>query len=261
MRISGTMTMIAAAGALLASAACTPSQEDFTKYVDPTIGTGGHGHVFYGASVPFGLVQLGPTSIPQDWDWTSGYHISDSTVIGFPHTHLSGTGIGDLHDITLMPVTGEVTYARGREDDPGSGLWSYSDRSKETARPGYYATRLTRYDVDVELTATKRVGFHKYTFNAPDDAAVVIDLVNGGGWDSPVEARITRVDGSRVEGYRFSKGWASDQKVFFAAEFSIPVTSSRLSPTDSPLRTAAGAAGSTPAHPWMQLPGYRYTSR
>ena len=225
MRISGTMTIIAAAGALLASAACTPSQEDFTKYVDPTIGTGGHGHVFYGASVPFGLVQLGPTSIPQDWDWTSGYHISDSTVIGFPHTHLSGTGIGDLHDITLMPVTGEVTYARGREDDPGSGLWSYSDRSKETARPGYYATRLTRYDVDVELTATKRVGFHKYTFNAPDDAAVVIDLVNGGGWDSPVEARITRVDGSRVEGYRFSKGWASDQKVFFAAEFSIPVTS------------------------------------
>ena len=97
MRISGTVTIIAAAGAILASAACTPSQEDFTKYVDPTIGTGGHGHVFYGASVPFGLVQLGPTSIPQDWDWTSGYHISDSTVIPglgldlrLPHQRLDG---------------------------------------------------------------------------------------------------------------------------------------------------------------------------
>lgn len=217
--------MSAAVGAILAAAACTSVHEDYTQYVDPSIGTGGHGHVFYGANVPFGFVQLGPTSIPQDWDWCSGYHISDSTVIGFPHTHLSGTGIGDLHDVTLMPVTVKVTYARGTEDDPQSGLWSYSDRSREVARPGYYATRLTRYDVDVELTATKRVGFHKYTFNRPEDAAVVIDLVNGGGWDSPVEAMVTRVDGNRVEGYRFSKGWASDQKVFFAAEFSVPLSS------------------------------------
>lgn len=217
--------MSAAVGAILAAAACTSVQEDYTQYVDPSIGTGGHGHVFYGANVPFGFVQLGPTSIPQDWDWCSGYHISDSTVIGFPHTHLSGTGIGDLHDITLMPVTGQVNYARGTEDDPQSGLWSYSDRSREVARPGYYATRLTRYYVDVELTATKRVGFHKYTFNRPEEAAVVIDLVNGGGWDSPVEAQVTRVDGSRVEGYRFSKGWASDQKIFFAAEFSVPLSS------------------------------------
>ena len=104
MRISGTMTIIAAAGAILASAACTPSQEDFTKYVDPTIGTGGHGHVFYGASVPYGLVQLGPTSIPQDWDWTSGYHISDSTVIGFPHTHAAGR-------MTLAPAYGPIRTA------------------------------------------------------------------------------------------------------------------------------------------------------
>ena len=155
-------------------------QQDLTQYVNPYIGSGGHGHVFVGANVPYGLVQLGPSSIPQQWDWTSGYHISDSTVIGFPHMHLSGTGIGDLHDITFMPVTGEVTYARGYESNPQSGLWSYSDRSKEVVKPGYYATHLLRYGVDVELTATKRVGFHKYTFPQTEDAAVVIDLQNGG---------------------------------------------------------------------------------
>ena len=102
-----------------------------TQFVDPKIGSGGHGHVFVGANVPFGFVQLGPTSVPQEWDWTSGYHVSDSTVIGFPHLHLSGTGISDLHDITVMPVTGEVVYARGVTDDPQSALWSYSDRSRD----------------------------------------------------------------------------------------------------------------------------------
>ncbi len=199
--------------------------ESLTQYVDPYIGSGGHGHVFVGANVPFGFVQLGPSSIPQEWDWVSGYHISDSTVIGFPHTHLSGTGIGDLHDVTLMPVTGSVVYARGTEDDPDSGLWSYSERSKEKVRPGYYATYLKRYDVDVELTATKRVGFHKYTFNSPDSSAVVFDLVNGGCWDQPTEAKIAMVNDTVVEGYRFSTGWASDQRVYFVAEFSQPVTS------------------------------------
>ena len=111
---------------LLISAACSqPEQKPLTQYVDMYIGTGGHGHVFMGANVPFGAVQLGPTSIPQSWDWVSGYHISDTTVIGFSHTHLNGTGIGDLFDVTVMPVVGGVTYARGTEDDPQSGLWSY----------------------------------------------------------------------------------------------------------------------------------------
>ena len=113
------------------------ANEDLTCFVDSKIGTGGHGHVFYGANVPYGFVQLGPSSIPQLWDWVSGYHVSDSTVIGFPHTHLSGTGIGDLHDINVMPVTGEVTYARGDESSYDTGLWSYSDRSKEVVTPGY----------------------------------------------------------------------------------------------------------------------------
>ena len=111
---------------------CTPKGhiDSYTSLVDMKIGTGGHGHVFVGANVPFGLVQLGPTSIPQAWDWCSGYHDSDSTVIGFSHTHLSGTGIGDLFDVTVMPVTGDVTYARGTEEDPQSGMWSYADRTR-----------------------------------------------------------------------------------------------------------------------------------
>ena len=128
--------------------------EKLTQYVDPLIGSAEHGHVFVGANVPFGFVQLGPSSIPQDWDWCSGYNRSDSTIIGFAHTHLSGTGCGDLHDITVMPVVGQVTYARGRHDDSQSGLWSYQDRRKERVQAGYYATHLSRYGIDAELTAT-----------------------------------------------------------------------------------------------------------
>ena len=222
------LTTLACSVGLLLAAGCTSVETTqpivFTDFVDPTIGTGGHGHVFYGANVPYGFVQLGPTSIPQKWDWCSGYHVSDSTVIGFSHTHLSGTGIGDLFDITVMPVVGEVTYARGEERDPKSGLWSYSDRSKEVARPGYYRTSLRRYGVDVELTATKRVGFHKYTFPASKDAAVVFDLVNGGCWDRAMDAYVKVENETTISGYRYSSGWSKDQRVFFRAEFSQPFT-------------------------------------
>ena len=209
----------------LCLASCGSSQkgqemEDLTQFVDPRIGTGGHGHVFYGANVPYGFIQLGPTSIPQSWDWVSGYHVSDSTVIGFPHTHLSGTGIGDLHDINVMPVVGDVTYSRGDASSYETGLWSYSDRSKEVVTPGYYRTHLSRYNVDVELTATKRVGFHKYTFLGNESPAIVFDMVNGGCWDKTTEAVIRVVNDSTVSGYRYSKGWADDQRVFFRAEFS-----------------------------------------
>lgn len=209
----------------LCLASCGSSQkgqemEDLTQFVDPRIGTGGHGHVFYGANVPYGFIQLGPTGIPQSWDWVSGYHVSDSTVIGFPHTHLSGTGIGDLHDINVMPVVGEVTYSRGDASSYETGLWSYSDRSKEVVTPGYYRTHLSRYNVDVELTATKRVGFHKYTFLGNESPAIVFDMVNGGCWDKTTEAVIRVVNDSTVSGYRYSKGWADDQRVFFRAEFS-----------------------------------------
>lgn len=215
------------------------TDENYVDYVDTKIGSGGHGHVFVGASVPFGMVQLGPTSWPQTWDWCSGYHDSDSTVIGFSHTHLEGTGIGDLFDVTLMPVVGEVTYARGLDKDgkdgavskcniagdPSTGMWSYADRSKEVSVPGYYSVPLTRYGVTAELTATNRVGLHRYTFPKSDSAAIVFDLENGGCWDKATETSMTAEGNTRIVGKRRSTGWAKDQQIFFVAEFSKPFKS------------------------------------
>lgn len=216
-----------AATALLAAAACTKEIPQPVDCVKTSIGSGGHGHVFIGASVPFGMVQLGPTSIPQDWDWCSGYHVSDSTVIGFSHTHLEGCGIGDLFDVTVMPVTGKnLIYARGKVGEPESGLWSMADRTKEVSVPGYYSVPLTRYNVLAEMTATARVGLHRYSFEAgAQDAALVFDLVNGGCWDKMTEAEIKVLDECTIEGFRRSEGWAKDQKVWFHAEFSKPFDS------------------------------------
>ena len=201
---------------------------DYTRYVNPLIGSGGHGHVFVGANVPFGMVQLGPVSIPQSWDWCSGYNEADSTVIGFSHTHLSGTGIGDLFDVTVMPVVGEVNYSRGTEDDQSSGLWSYADRSSETVRPGYYSVLLRRYGVRAELTATSRVGMHRYTFPASENSAIVFDLENGGCWDKATDTHFEIEDSLHISGWRYSTGWAKDQKVYFAAEFSRPFTGAQV---------------------------------
>jgi predicted alpha-1,2-mannosidase len=201
----------------------TIAEARLTQYVDPYIGTGGHGHVFMGANVPFGLVQLGPTGILQTWDWTSGYHISDTTVIGFSHTHLSGTGIGDLSDISLMPVTKKVELTRGTPEDPYSGIASYFSHSTEKTKPGYYSVHLDRYNVDVELTATQRVGFHKYTFPKTKDACVIIDLENGTCWDKLVNGYVVQENDSVVSGYRYSTGWAKDQRIYFTATFSKPM--------------------------------------
>ena len=202
---------------LLAASACSTKniEKSLTDYVNPHIGSGGHGHVFVGASVPFGMVQLGPTSVSQEWDWCSGYHRNDSTVIGFSHTHLSGTGIGDLFDITVMPVCGETTYSR-------TGIFSYADRTKEIAQAGYYSVPLTRYGIEAELTATARTGFHRYTFPASDSAAIVIDLENGGCWDKTTMCHMEAVSNKLIAGYRYSKGWARAQKVYFVAEFEKP---------------------------------------
>ena len=209
----------------LAICGCTSNKietADYYSLVNTKIGSGGHGHVFVGASVPFGMVQLGPTSIPQDWDWCSGYHDSDNSVIGFSHTHLQGTGIGDLFDVTVMPVIGEVTYARGDESDVSTGLWSPADRSKEISTPSYYSVPLTRWGVLAEMTATNRVGMHRYTFPSSDQAAIVFDLRNGGCWDSPYRTWIEKVSDNVIRGYRYSSGWAANQRVFFHAEFSKP---------------------------------------
>ena len=185
----------------------------FTDYVNPWIGTGGHGHVFLGANVPFGLVQLGPTEHNQGWDWCSGYHISDSVLVGFGHTHLSGTGIGDLGDIGFLPVSHccatEVKFSH----------------ANETVRPGYYAIRLQDPNVFVELTATQRVGFHRYTFGADMNKAMLrIDLKQGIGWDNWRKSEIKLENPTMVTGFRQSVGWARNQYVYFAAEFSTPVT-------------------------------------
>ncbi|MGC4103879.1 GH92 family glycosyl hydrolase [Ferruginibacter sp.] len=196
---------------------------DLTQYVDQMIGTGFHGHVFVGANVPFGAVQLGPVNISEGWDWCSGYHYSDSTIMGFSHTHLSGTGIGDLGDISLMPVTGKPSLQRGVAGKPSSGFYSLFSHNEEKTAPGYYSVHLKRYDIKAELTATERVGFHQYTFPASDSAKIIFDLINGIGWDAPVEAFIQKLDDTTIAGYRYSKGWAADQRIFFTAVFSKPI--------------------------------------
>ena len=193
---------IMALALLLTACAQQPAeqQERLTDYVNPLIGSGGHGHVFVGASVPFGMVQLGPTSINQTWDWCSGYHQDEASVIGFSHTHLSGTGIGDLFDVTVMPVTGEVTYERGTIDNPNSGLWSMAERTNEIVKPGYYSVPLMRYGIKAEMTATARVGLHRYTFPESQEAAIVFDLENGGCWDKSTETFMQAEGNNRVVG-------------------------------------------------------------
>ncbi|MDR3142989.1 MAG: GH92 family glycosyl hydrolase [Tannerellaceae bacterium] len=201
------------------------SLQNLTQYVNPLIGTGGHGHVFLGANVPYGLVQLGPTQFSQGWDWCSGYHYSDSTIIGFSHQHLSGTGIGDLGDIMFMPVVGNVRTTRGMLPDPQTGIYSYFTHNTEIAKPGYYSVLLERFGINVELTATNRVGFHKYTFPKSDDARIIINMEHGTGWDAPVEGFLQQENDSVVSGYRKSSGWAKSQEIYFTAVFSKPMKS------------------------------------
>lgn len=194
------------------------------SYVDPFIGTGSHGHVFLGANVPFGAVQLGPVNLSEGWDWCSGYHYSDSTIIGFSHTHLSGTGIGELGDVLLMPATGPVALQKGVPGNIETGYYSLFSHQDEIAKPGYYAVDLKRYSIKAELTATERAGFHQYTFPSSDDSRIIIDLKQGIGWDKPARAMVRQVNDTTIEGYRYSTGWAKDQRLYFTAILSKPMT-------------------------------------
>jgi predicted alpha-1,2-mannosidase len=182
--------------------------------VDPFIGSGGHGHVFVGANVPFGAIQLGPSNIYKGWDWCSGYHYSDSILIGFAHTHLSGTGIGDLGDILIMPVTGKVNIERGNQDDISNGYAAKYCHCDEEAQPGYYSLNIRKYGVKAELTATERVGMHRYTFPKADDAYILIDLKEGNA-DRATETYLKQIDEYTIEGYRFSRGWARNRQIWF----------------------------------------------
>lgn len=228
--LGGTLILAALSGQVLAQ---TKPAAQLTKYVDPFIGTGGHGHVFVGADVPFGAVQLGIRNISTGWDWCSGYHYSDTTVTGISHTHLSGTGIGDLGDISVMPVTGDVKLTEGKAGDEKSGYTSLYSHQDEVAKPGYYSVMLKRYSIKAELTASKRVGFHKYTFPAGQQPKIILNLKQGIGWDAPMETFIRQENDTTISGYRYSKGWAADQRIYFTAVFSKPVKSFSVSDSTS----------------------------
>jgi predicted alpha-1,2-mannosidase len=188
---------------------------DLLEYVDPFIGTGGHGHTFIGASVPFGAIQPGPTNIHKGWDWCSGYHYSDTVLIGFSHLHLNGTGCTDLGDILMMPFTGSIKTEKGTQENPDAGYASRYRHETETAHPNYYSVILDDYSIKAELTATERVALHRYQF-PPDQAGhVIIDLQEGIG-DTATETFLKQIDQTTFGGYRFSKGWAADQRLYFA---------------------------------------------
>lgn len=200
------------------------AQKQLTKYVDPYIGSAAHGHVFVGANVPFGAVQLGPTNVFEGWDWCSGYNYVSNTIIGFTHTHLSGTGIGDLNDILVMPATGpsQLDYV------------STFSHDKEVVKAGYYSVILDKYKIKAELTSSERVGFHRYTFpELQENPHVMLDLNAGVGWDSPVDTYVKQVDATTLVGYRHSKGWANDQRLYFAVKLSQPLNSLSLSDSSS----------------------------
>lgn len=225
-----------AMAAFLSVACGTVEQKDYVQYVDPYIGSGGHGHVFVGASVPFGMVQLGPQQIRDAWDWCSGYHYSDTLVIGFSHTHLTGTGIGDLGDVLLMPYDpARIRYSSEympRKKADAKHVYAYLDHAREQVSPGFYSLEMPDYGVDVRLTATDRTGLHEYTFSS-ESSAILVDLCSGIGWDGVTDWQLKVKDATHIEGYRRSSGWAKDQTCWFAAEFSEPfVVSDTLSITD-----------------------------
>lgn len=225
-----TLASICAAMTALAIVACSGS-EDYVSKVDPYIGSGGHGHVFVGANVPNGMIQVGPQNIHKGWDWCSGYHYSDSIVIGFTHTHLSGTGCADLGDILLMPYTGDVRTSRGSQEDISGSCSSYYSHDNETVRPGYYSLTMDN-GIGVELTATERVALHRYAYPAGQTPRLLINLQEGNG-DTAYETSLTKVDDYTIEGYRFSSGW-SRHKVYFCLRTEQPIASIALFEGDTP---------------------------
>ncbi|MEZ5987533.1 MAG: GH92 family glycosyl hydrolase [Planctomycetota bacterium] len=197
------------------------SGDDPARWVDPFIGTGGHGHTYPGAVRPFGMVQLSPDTRLTGWDGCSGYHFSDRVIYGFSHTHLSGTGASDLGDVLLMPTTGDgipLDNGHGRPD--GEGYKSRFRKQEERAEPGYYRVLLDDPGVEVELTSTPRVGVHRYRYPSGKPRNLVLDLVHR---DEVLDASIQVVSSTEVRGERRSRHWARDQRLFFAMRFSAPL--------------------------------------
>src|ERR1700760_2359991 len=196
----------------LATISSAQKKNDYTKLVNPFIGTGGHGHTYPGAVVPFGMVQLSPDTRIPGWDGCSGYYYTDTTVYGFSHTHLSGTGIADYCDVLFMPTTGEPQFK--------NTLYQSGFKKKnEQASPGYYKTFLDKYDIGVQLTATTRAGVHRYTFPKTSEANIIIDLQHR---DEVLDSWIEVINDHEIRGFRRSKSWAADQSLYFYAKFSKP---------------------------------------
>ena len=203
--------------------------ERLTQYVNPFIGTGYHGHTFPGAAWPFGQIQLSPDNGTQGWDWCPGYHYSDSMLAGFSHLHLSGTGIGDLADISFLPVTEEITFIVGEENlDFVKRYAGQYTHDEELAEPGYYSVTLKNNRVKAELTVTERAGMHRYTFPEKGEKNIVINLGFAINWDKPYETEISVIDSCLVTGSRLSHGWAADQHVYFAVRFSQSIQASAI---------------------------------
>ncbi|WP_125721885.1 GH92 family glycosyl hydrolase [Flavobacterium ustbae] len=217
-----------------------------TNYVDPFIGTGGHGHTYPGATVPFGMLQVSPDNGISSWDWCSGYHYSDSIVSGFSHLHLSGTGIGDLADILFMPTNKKLDLtakAASRDFLPYKSKYSHVN---EKATPGSYQVFLEDPKINVELTSTQRTAYHKYTYAANDKQSVVVDLGFAINWDKATKTAIKIEDENTISGFRYSTGWAKNQKVFFVAKFSKPITESILT-ADKKVVSGGNAEGENTA--------------
>lgn len=203
-------------------------------YVNPFIGTGPEnnslsGNNYPGATTPFGMVQLSPdTRTEVDWDYNSGYNYNDKHIVGFSHTHLSGTGLADLFDILFMPVSGDIDLWHNNPEQYQSAF----SHEKENARPGYYQVMLDRYDINAELTATARCGFHKYSYPKGKSSQLIINLVHSrkkGSWDTQiVKSQMRVVDSHTVEGYRVITGWARLRKVYFQIKFSKPIIGNEM---------------------------------
>ncbi|HEX8546447.1 MAG TPA: GH92 family glycosyl hydrolase, partial [Cytophagaceae bacterium] len=203
------------------------NSQDLTKYVDPFIGTAEHGHTYPGAIRPFGMIQLSPDVYNDTWDWVSGYHYSDSSVMGFSHTHLSGTGAGDLLDVLVTPTVGKLQLVPGTKSNPDSGYRSRFSHSQEKASPGYYSVYLKDYKILAELTTSERVGFHQYTFPETDSANIIIDLAHMSlakkEWNCKIpESNIFILNDSMITGYRRTTRFAKNRMIYFAAIFSKP---------------------------------------
>ncbi|BAX82704.1 GH92 family glycosyl hydrolase [Labilibaculum antarcticum] len=217
-----TLILLSLAITTLFSCGNEEQKDNYIQFVDPLIGSAGHGHVFVGASVPFGAIQAGPSNFHQGWDWCSSYHYSDSIVKGFSHLHLSGTGCTDLGDFLIMPAVGDVKMNPGSQENPENGYASYYSHETEKVEPGYYKVHLDTYNVDIEMTTSERVALHKITFPKSDQSKIILDLQEGNG-DTSTETFFHKVNDTIVAGYRFSTGWAEDQREYFAMVLSKPV--------------------------------------